>query len=190
MDGFVGGATADEQEVRGAPNKAIHDLLYAFYWYKKVAEPNARLLHVGSSSGVEAYGGLMKTLAADLGIADDVHFLGPVSQGALNSLYETSQLFLCMSEHEGFGIPLIEAMAKDCPVLAYDAAAVADTMGGAGVLFKNKVFDEVALMAKRMVHDSALREQILQGQRERISRYKNRDLGTELREHLAPLLDG
>jgi glycosyltransferase involved in cell wall biosynthesis len=93
-----------------------------------------------------------------------------------------------MSEHEGFCIPVLEAMAHRVPVLAFAAAAVPETMDGAGVLFRAKSFDAVAEMALRLARDPALREAVLRGQTDRLARYTNQDLAATLRAHLAPLL--
>ena len=93
-----------------------------------------------------------------------------------------------MSEHEGFCIPIIESMLHDVPVIAYNAAAVPETLDGAGVLFDTKNFAMVAEMIGRLVKDSSLREAVLAGQRVRLKRYLDRNLESELRQHLAPLI--
>ena len=76
----------------------------------------------------------------------NVELVGAARQDELNAIYKISSLFLCMSEHEGFCIPLIEAMVHDVPVLAYEAAAVPETLDGAGILFREKRFDLIAEM--------------------------------------------
>ena len=109
-------------------------------------------------------------------------------QDELNAAYKASSVFLCMSEHEGFCIPLIEAMVHDVPILAYAAAAVPETLDGAGVLVREKRYDLIAEMMGRLVRDQALRNAVIQGQRDRLARYEQRDLAGELRRHLGPLL--
>jgi glycosyltransferase involved in cell wall biosynthesis len=79
-------------------------------------------------------------------------------------------------------------MVYDVPVLAYAAAAVPDTMGGAGVLFQNKDFPSIAEMISLLARDRSLRDAVIAGQRERVRLYRQRDLETELRTLLAPLL--
>ena len=74
------------------------------------------------------------------------------------------------------------------PILAYAAAAVPETLDGAGVLTHDKDYESIAEMMHTMVTDSKLRASILEGQKERISRFRNRDPEAELREHMAPLL--
>ena len=172
---------------RCVPNKRIEDLIHAFYYFQKFVEPRSRLIHVGSFAGLERYHALLLTQINNLEL-NDVDLIGSTRQEELLAYYQLADLFLCMSEHEGFCIPLIESMALDVPVLAYAAAAIPDTLDGAGVLFNDKQFDLVAEMMGRLTKDGGLREQVLRGQRERIARYTGRNLEAELREHLAPVL--
>ena len=172
---------------RCVPNKRIEDILYAFYYFQRYVEPDSRLILAGSYSGMESYQAYQITRIQDLEIRDVV-FPGSIPQTWLNACYRAADVFLCMSEHEGFCIPVLESMVLDVPVLAYAAAAVPDTMDGAGVLFHRKRFDYVAEMMGRLIRDTTLREAVLAGQRKRIERYEARDLKAELREKLAPLL--
>jgi glycosyltransferase involved in cell wall biosynthesis len=173
---------------RGVPNKRIEDLLCALYYFQKTVEPNARLIHVGSYTGVERYQALVQALARRLGIQNSVMFAGTVGQAQLNAYYALSHLFLCMSEHEGFCIPLMESMAHNLPVLAYGAAAVPETLDGAGVLFMEKRWDYLTEMMSRLIKDTNLRAKIIARQEERLRRYENRDWAKMLKEFLAPLL--
>jgi glycosyltransferase involved in cell wall biosynthesis len=172
---------------RCVPNKRIEDALHAFYYFQKYVQPASRFIHVGSFAGTEQYHALLLTLIRDLHL-ENVELAGTRRQQELNAIYQRAHLFLSMSEHEGFCIPLIESMVHDVPVLAYAAAAVPGTLDGAGVLFSEKRFDLVAEMMGRLAGDRALREAVLRGQRERLARYEARDLEGELRRHLAPLL--
>ena len=118
----------------------------------------------------------------------NVVFAGAVTQDMLNAYYQVAHVFLSMSEHEGFCIPLLEAMVHDVPVVAYAAGAVPETLGGAGVLVRDKPFDLLAETLGRVAEDEALRAAILRGQRERLARYEQQDLAGELKRILAPLL--
>jgi len=172
---------------RCVPNKRFEDLLYAFYYLQNFQTPDCRLLMVGSAAGSETYRALLQSLGRDLKLRH-VEFAGSVLEPDLCAYYRLADVFVCMSEHEGFGIPLLEAMQADIPVMAYASSAVPETMDGAGLLFTEKYFDELAVWMQRLAQPGPLREQILQGQRERIQRYEQQDVQTRLRELLAPWL--
>ena len=174
---------------RGAPNKCIEDLLGAFHYFQKYVEANSRLIHVGSFAGLEAYEGLLRARIHQLDLVN-VDLPGSLPQPALNACYQRAHVFLSMSEHEGFCIPLIEAMVNNVPVLAFAAGAVPETLAGAGLLFKDKRFDLVAEMLGRLVRDAELRTAVLARQRQRLDLLEHRNLEGELRAHLAPLLPG
>lgn len=172
---------------RGAPNKRIEDLLCAFHFFQKTIEPNSRLVHVGSYTGLERYQALAQALVRRLNIQNMI-FAGNVSQEELNAYYKSAHLFVGMSEHEGFCIPLIESMAHDLPILAYEAGAVPETLDGAGVMFTEKVWDWVAELMGKMAKDNDLRAQVMAKQRDRLKRYETNNLAAELKGYLAPLL--
>lgn len=172
---------------RGAPNKRIEDLLFALYYVQRYADPTARLIHVGSYGGLERYHALLQTKAYELRL-ENIVYPGSIPPDALRAYYQVASVFLCMSEHEGFGIPLIEGMARGVPVMAYAAAAVPETMDGAGVLFREKRFDQVAEMIDRLARDTALRAAIAAAQHARVQRYLDQDFAGLWRRHLAPLL--
>jgi L-malate glycosyltransferase len=172
---------------RCAPNKKIEDLLNAFYYFQRYVQPASRLIHVGSYAGMEQYYALLVTRARELQLKN-VEWTGSVRQDELNAYYEVSRVFLCLSDHEGFCIPLLEAMAHDVPVLAYAAGAVPETLNGAGVLVREKQYDLIAETLGRVAEDEPLRTAILKGQRARLARYEKQDIAADLQRFLAPLL--
>jgi glycosyltransferase involved in cell wall biosynthesis len=172
---------------RCVPNKRLEDLLSCFYYYQHFVEPASRFIHAGSYAGTEQYHALLLTRCRDLEL-QQIQLLGSVHQDELNACYRVADMFLCMSEHEGFCIPLIESMVHDVPVIAFDAGAVAETLDGAGILVREKRFDLIAEMMGRVQQDKTFREAVINGQRQRLKRYTDRDLQAELRDHLAPLL--
>lgn len=172
---------------RGAPNKRIDDLLQAVATLRYGIEPRARLIHVGSYAGAERYRMVLEARARELGLRD-TRFMGAIPQAALNACYRTARVFLCMSEHEGVCIPLLEAMRFDLPVAARACAAVPETLDGAGVLFAEPDYPLIAELLARLAQPGALRDGVLAAQRARLARYQALDLGAELRRRLAPLL--
>jgi glycosyltransferase involved in cell wall biosynthesis len=137
---------------RCAPNKRIEDLLNAFYYFQRYVQPASRLIHVGSYAGMEQYHALLLTRMRELQLKN-VELVGSVRQDELNAYYEVSRAFLCLSDHEGFCIPLLEAMTHDVPVVAYAAGAVPETLDGAGVLVREKRYDLIAEVLGRVAED-------------------------------------
>jgi len=149
---------------RVVPHKRFEDLL-ALHREVLRLRPDARLLVVG---GVDRLFPAVRALEAEARRLPGVQLLGRVSHGELVAVYRSGSVFVSMSEHEGFGVPLLEAMASDLPVLAYAAAAVPETLGGAGVAFDEKRFALLAELAVQLGTDPAVREPVLAGQRRRL----------------------
>jgi L-malate glycosyltransferase len=160
-------------------NKKIEDLIRFFHAYHETFNPRSRLLIVGAYNEFERYLESLCHLAAALG-ARHVHFIGHVSDAQLVGFYETADLFLCASEHEGFCVPLVEAFYKQIPVLAYAATAVPSTMDGAGVLFDRKDPAHVALLMDTILSDVALQDAIVAGQLAAVERLRARDFAGTL----------
>ncbi|MBM4147780.1 MAG: glycosyltransferase [Lentisphaerae bacterium] len=172
---------------RGAPNKKIEDVITAFAFFQRFVDPDARLVHAGSYAGTERYAAYVRAAAREAGIGN-VLFTGSIPQEELNACYAAASVFVCMSEHEGFCIPLLEAMKAGVPVLAFEAGAVPETMDGAGVIFRKKDFAAVAEMMGLLAGETPLRRSVLRGQCERVARFTARDAESELRNLLAPTL--
>ncbi len=172
---------------RVAPNKKIEDILTAMFYLAKI-EPLARFIHVGSYVGMEAYFGLLMAHASTLGLKN-VTFLGSAPQDVLNACYSTAHAFLCMSEHEGFCAPLVEAMLYHVPVFSLGSSAIPETLNGSGVLFSQPPnFPVIGETIAEVLHNPALRDAIVARQDRRVQEIRNRDLGGELKALLAPFL--
>jgi glycosyltransferase involved in cell wall biosynthesis len=164
---------------RVIPNKRIEDLLRIFHAYKTRFNPRSRLLLVGSYAGFDLYFAMLQQLRARLG-TPDVHFLGHVSNEELTALYDVADLFLCASEHEGFCVPLVEAFFKGVPVVARAAAAVPDTLDGAGVLYDRPDPAHVAALLHAIVDDADLQARIVAAQDAALGRLLARDFAGTL----------
>lgn len=173
---------------RCAPNKKIEDVITLFAFFQKAVEPDSRLILAGSYAGTERYQRLLLSMVRDLKL-ENVEFTGSIPQAELNACYRAADVFVCLSEHEGFCIPLVEALVQGVPVLAYAAAAVPETLGGAGILFADKRYEEMAEMMGCLIRDAKLRQAVLARQAERLREFKALNLEAELRRHLAPMLD-
>lgn len=168
---------------RIVPNKAQHDLVLAFAWHRTHHDPGARLRLVGSVAAPR-YQQALERLVDDLGLAGSVSFEHDLDDAALADAYSTAGVFVCLSDHEGFCIPLIEALAHGLPVVAYAAAAVPETLGGAGLLLDAKDPVLVAVAAQRVLHDEALRAVLAERGRERLEVFRPAVVG---QRHLAAL---
>lgn len=128
---------------RMAPNKKVEDVISAFAVYKEKYDRDARLFLVGSYNEGDRYWRSLVKHIETLGVKD-VFFSGHISFAAILAYYSVAHVFLCMSEHEGFCVPLVEAMYFHVPIVAYSSSAVPSTLGGAGILIDNKDFDKYA----------------------------------------------
>ncbi len=171
---------------RMAPNKRVEDLIKIFYCYRSAINPNSRLLLAGSLIGMERYTGHLRTLITMLDLPD-VTFFNHVTDAELYALYRTASIFLCMSEHEGFCIPILEAIHFRVPVLAYAAAAIPETLGGAGVLVREKDHAAIAELIDRILSDPALREAIVRKQAPRAAAFSTGAVAERLKALLSKL---
>lgn len=152
---------------RLAANKCQHDVIRAFAMYRRVYNPSARLHLVGGGGG-ESYRAALDGLVSTLGLRGAVSITGPVSAGALAAYYRTADVFVCLSEHEGFCAPLLEAMHHSLPVVAHAAAAVPETLGAAGVLLPSKEPAVVAAAVDRVLSDQAVWWSLVNAGRKRL----------------------
>lgn len=152
---------------RIAPNKCQHQLIYLLPYLQQLAELPIHLTLVGGVSSPE-YEQLLRYLVTQLELSDRVHLLGKVDDADLLTAYQQADLFISLSEHEGFGIPLVEAMVHQIPVVAYQAGAIASTLGGAGLLLHTKHYASIAALLAPLITNPALRWQQVQRQNQRL----------------------
>jgi glycosyltransferase involved in cell wall biosynthesis len=118
-------------------------------------------------------------------LPDRFLFPGAVTDDELAAYYRWADVYVSLSEHEGFCVPLVEAMAADVPVLAYAAGAVPETLGGAGITFAPKDLEFAAEMVGALVYDRSVRTEIIRGQRRRLADFALPRVETRLRDVLA-----
>lgn len=141
---------------RISPHKGQHHLVAALAAYRRAYDPGARLHLVGGCASESYLRGLV-AYVAELGLAGAVDLAGAVTPGQLSAYYHSADVFVCASAHEGFCVPLLEAMDHDLPVVAYRAAAVPETLGGGGVLVASRAPTAMAAAIGRVVGDPVLR---------------------------------
>jgi L-malate glycosyltransferase len=157
---------------RIAPNKRIDEILRVFALFQRACRPDASLAIVGSGRYFELYHRACRKLADELEVRN-VRFTGIVSQADKNALYARASAYLCLSEHEGFGVPLVEAMRWGIPILARARAAVPETLGSGGIVVDTRSRAELAELLDLVVSDEPLRAEIRAGQRRELTRFES-----------------
>lgn len=151
-----------------APHKAQHDLIKALAVYRRLYDPRARLRSVGGPIG-DSYPWALERFAERLGVVDALDLPGSVPHSELIAYYRAADVFVCLSDHEGFCVPLVEAMVNRLPIVAFAAGAVPDTIGDAGLVLDSKDPSRVAAAIDRVVRDGALRSLLGQAAAERVA---------------------
>lgn len=155
-------------------NKCQHELVAAFALFNRTFNRESRLVLVGDTSDGR-YVSLVEEEAKRFDIERRVLLLGKISDSQLVSAFAGAGAFVSMSEHEGFGVPILEAMAAGLPVVAYGAAAIPETMGGAGVLLRSKDPAVVAATVQALQSDPDLRSRLVDRQFERVDQVSRFD---------------
>lgn len=174
---------------RIAPNKKQEDVIRSFYIYQKLYNEKSRLFLVGNSNGMERYAKRLQDYTEKLGIQDKVIFTGHIKFDEILAYYHIADAFVCMSEHEGFCVPLVEAMFFDVPIIAYNTSAIGDTLGNSGILLEDNNPVLVAMMIDKIVKSKALREQVLKGQRNRLKDFEHKKIGQRLKSCLQSFIE-
>jgi glycosyltransferase involved in cell wall biosynthesis len=154
---------------RFAPNKCQHDVIGAFAAYRRLVDPGARLTLVGGASG-HRYKWAVERLAHQLQLGESVEMLEGLPEDELLAHWAVADVFVCLSEHEGFCVPLVEAMELGVPVVAYRAAAVPGTLGEAGILLDDKGPVSVALAVEQACLPGR-RQELVRAGRERAAAF-------------------
>jgi glycosyltransferase involved in cell wall biosynthesis len=153
---------------RVAPNKCQHDLVAALAAHRHAYGSRDRLHLVGSSTS-PAYSFALERFVAALGLEEAVEITGTVSPAALGAHYRSADVLVCVSEHEGFCVPVIEAMHHDVPVVAFGAGAIPETVGDGGLVLDRKDPETVAAALERVLSDADVRSALVAAGRARVA---------------------
>ena len=172
---------------RIAPNKKIEDHIRLAEHYKRYVDAYYRFIFVGRYDVVPRYYSTIRALMAQYRLLDERFvFTGAVPDEDLAAFYRHAAVYISLSEHEGFCAPLLEAMATGVPVLAYSAAAVPETLGGAGMQFAPKDLEYAAELLGALAFDDTLRAQVIAGQHRRLEAFSD----ARLEQRLASIVGG
>jgi glycosyltransferase involved in cell wall biosynthesis len=138
-----------------SPHKAPHDLVKMLDVLRRAYDPQARLHLVGSPLG-ESYGPVLRSFIHELGLDEAVNVAGSVTGAELEAYLQAADVYVCASDHEGFCVPIAEAMGHGLPIVAYGVTAVPETVGGAGLLLPDKSALPFAAAVARVLRDREL----------------------------------
>lgn len=174
---------------RIVPNKRIDALIKVLFYYKKYISPLVRLIVVGKTSSLPKYYQSLVRLADEFYLKpEEICFTGHIPDEEMFALYKTADVFLSLSEHEGFGLPFVESMIFDLPIIAYNSTAVPQTLGDSGVLIENnECVDKIGELIHLVANDEMLRETLIKSQRLQLDKYKSADLQEFLLESIGGL---
>jgi len=156
---------------RIAQNKCQHDIVEIGWHLRSILKIPFKIHLVGGYDQNDPYYKDLLTKVNRYGLSDVINITGKVSEEDLIGYYRVADLFLCMSEHEGFGVPLIEAMVFNVPVLAYNSSNIPHTLGNAGILINEKNFVEIATLIEHLVHDRCILRRVTEKQQQHLQSY-------------------
>jgi glycosyltransferase involved in cell wall biosynthesis len=164
-----------------SPHKAPHDLVKMLDVLRRTDDPAARLHLVGSPLG-ETYEPALRAFIDELGLDGAVTLAGSVSGAELEAYFRAADVFVMASDHEGFCVPLAEAMGHGVPIVAYGVTAVPETVGGAGLVLPDKAPVPFAAAVGRVLQDAVLRDVLSASGLERAASF---DLAASTRRFVA-----
>jgi glycosyltransferase involved in cell wall biosynthesis len=171
---------------RVAPNKRVEEAIRIFHLYRRGIDATARLWIIGDDRRLPRYRAALEDLLARLG-ETSVRFTGKVSTRDLLDAYSAASVLLCMSDHEGFGVPLLEAMLMGLPVLAMEHGAVGETLGPAGVRLTTRDLPLAAELLDMLASDEELRQRQVALGRRRAAELSPERAADRLIDHLASI---
>lgn len=173
---------------RISPNKCVHDVIKAFYYYHTWIQPASRLFIVGTGEGLEPYVDSIHQLVSRLKLDGAVIFAGHCADEALPGFYQLADVYVNLSEHEGFGVPLLESMLNELPIVAHAVTAVPYVLGDAGIHIHQKEPAIIAEVIHELEINEELRQQIILGQRLRLDAFSNDKVKQQMKICLQPFL--
>jgi glycosyltransferase involved in cell wall biosynthesis len=158
---------------RIAPNKKIENLVKTVFYYKKYISPLVRLIVVGKTNTFPPYYAAVSRMADEFYLKpEEVRFFGHLPDDEMFALYRASDVFLSLSEHEGFCLPLVESMMFDLPIVALRAAAVPYILGEAGMLLSEFRPDRTAEAIALVAQNPTLRKALVESGRRQLRRLR------------------
>ncbi|MBS3909180.1 MAG: glycosyltransferase family 4 protein [Actinobacteria bacterium] len=142
-------------------------LIMGFALFKKRSNSNLKLVLSGVSDAREQ----LQALIDRYNLVDDVVFLGYIQRAEMPAVYRSASFMIFPSLFEGFGIPLLEAMASDCPIAASKMTSIPEVAGDAALYFDPRNPEAIAAVIEKMVDDAALRHNLAQAGRKQLKKF-------------------
>ncbi len=153
-----------------SPHKAPHDLVKMLAVYRRLYDPEARLHLVGSPLGLR-YEPALRAFIERLELGDAVNLAGSLDPSGLEAYFRAADVYVSASDHEGFCVPVVEAMGHGIPVVAYGVTAVPETVGDGGILLDSKEPLRFAAALSRVLGDEELRRRLSEAAARRVAHF-------------------
>lgn len=172
---------------RLAPHKKQEDLIKIFYYYNKFINQKSKLILVGAYNGTEKYYEYLTSMVKQLSL-DNVYITGQINFRELLAYYKVADIFISMSEHEGFCVPILESMYFDIPIIAYKSSAIPYTLENSGILVNKKNYIAIAEMINILIGDNELRKKIIRGQQARLQYFHKSNTEKIFRQYIGSVI--
>ncbi len=171
---------------RFIPSKGQLALVKTMNSLQAICDFPVRLILAGATVTVDYFEEVLQEIRR-CGLNDQIVLLDHVKDDDLFALYRSADIYVSLSEHEGFGMPLVEAMAFDVPVLAFAAGAVPSTLGSGGLLLESNEPEMMAATAKLVLSEPWLRRELVHAQRHELNRFERHSILNSLEIFLREL---
>ncbi|MCL4506124.1 MAG: glycosyltransferase family 4 protein [Chloroflexi bacterium] len=176
---------------RIAPNKRQDALVRAFNYYQRLVNPRARLLLVGLSLYTPGYQIELESLTWSLELSNKVILAGaPSLAKGFGGYYAAANVFVCASEHEGFCVPVVEAMSFSIPVVAYGSTGVRYAVGDAGLLVSDNTPATLAEAVDWMLNNAGMQNQFRARQQARVAAFGQAQFEMSLQAEINRIVGG
>ena len=169
------------------PHKKIEDVIKIFSYYNKCINSNSKLFIVGNYLGSEKYYLWLKNIIETTEL-NDVHFILKASLQELISYYKIADAFVSMSEHEGFGVPLVESMHHKIPIFANSKGAIPEVLGKSGILIEDNDLQLTSELINIVLSDEKIKDGIVNEQNEQLRKFDLKDSQTIFTKHIQSVL--
>ncbi len=172
---------------RVVENKNQHLIAEAFYEFSKTYGKKANLFLIGDNSNRTSYVQKVQSFI-DKKKAGNIYMTGKIADEEMMGFYNQASCLIIFSDHEGFCVPLVEAMQYSLPIIAKNTSAIPYTLDGAGILVETK--EEAIKALTQLTGDIHYKAEILKGQNERLAFFSESNNKAILKRLLAEVIHG